>query len=390
MLYIERAISGKIKELATKLPVVFLTGPRQSGKSTLLKHLFQKNYEYISLEEKDNRDYALSDPRGFLKSFKDRVIIDEAQRAPDLFSYMQTIVDEKNIPGMFILSGSQNFLMMRSISQSLAGRAGLLSLLPLSLSELSSADKLPETANEWMFKGSYPRIISAKIDPEDFFNGYIATYLERDIRAETKIHNLDKFKRFLSITAACSGSPINLSKLGSELSIDARTVNSWLSILEESYVIFRLAPYYSNLRKRYVKTPKLYFYDTGLLCALLGFTREEEINFHGMRGHIFECAVISEIMKGYYNTGRRPKLYFWRDSDNKEKEIDLLEETPGGLELTEIKSSQTANKEYVKNLLDFTSPGLVVKSRRIIYDGSERPVFSDVPFVNWRSLFRGH
>ena len=383
--YIERAITGKLLDMASKFPVVYLTGPRQSGKSTLLKTLFQEKYVYVSLEEKDTRDFALSDPRGFLNSFKDKVIIDEAQRAPDLFSYIQTKVDERKIPGMYILSGSQNFLMMTSISQSLAGRVGILSLLPLSLSEL--ANKLPKTADEWIFNGAYPRLFSSKIGSADFFPSYIATYVERDIRFETKIHDLEKFRRFLGITAAYAGSPVNLSKLGADVSIDARTVNSWLSILEESYIIFRLAPYFSNMSKRYIKTPKLYFYDTGLLCALLGFTHAKELSLHTMRGHIFETAVISEIAKKYFNTGRRPRLYYWRDSDNKEKEIDLLEESPQGLELTEIKASQTANREYAKNMISFVpSPPVVVKSKRVIYDGSERPVFSGVRYFNWKSL----
>ena len=387
MKFIERAITGKLLDMASKFPALFLTGPRQSGKSTLLKALFNKNFEYVTLEEKDTRDFALNDPRGFLDSFMDRLIIDEAQRAPDLFSYIQTKVDEKGSPGMYILSGSQNFLMMRSISQSLAGRVGILSLLPFSLSELAKAGKLPKTADEWMFNGSYPRMISSRIDAEDFFPPYIATYVERDVRLETKIHDLDKFKRFLGITAASTGSPVNLSKLGAEVSIDARTVNSWLSILEESYIIFRLAPYYSNMGKRYVKTPKLFFYDTGLLCALLGFSHAKELKAHRMRGHVFEAAVISETVKMHFNAGRRPRLYYWRDSDNKEKEIDLLEESPDGLKLTEIKSSQTANKEYAKNLLNFVpaSPE-TVKTRQVIYDGSDRPVFSGVRFVNWKSM----
>ena len=387
MNFIERSIAGKLKSIAGKFPVVFLTGPRQSGKSTLLKQLFIKDYEYVSLEEPDIRDFAVRDPRGFLDAFKGKLIINEAQRAPGLFSYIQTKVDRINRPGMFILSGSQNFLIMRNISQSLAGRVGILSLLPYSLSEQKAAGRLPKTANEWMFSGSYPRLISSKINPEDFFPGYIATYVERDIRAETKIHELDKFRRFLGIVAAGSGSPVNLTKLGADSSIDARTVNSWLSILEESYVLFRMPPYYNNMAKRYTKTPKLYFYDTGLLCALLGFTSAKELNMHEMRGHIFETAVISEILKTNFNAGRRPRLYYWRDSDNKDKEIDLLEESPHGLDLTEIKSSQTANRDYTKNLLNFgASSNVKVKSRQVIYDGSDKPVFSGVRYVNWRSL----
>jgi len=386
MEFIERAISGKLTSIVQSFPVVFLTGPRQSGKSTLLKHLFLEKFEYVNLEEKDTRDFAKEDPRGFLNSFKSSVIIDEAQRAPDLFSYIQSKVDETNIPGMYILSGSQNFSMMKNISQSLAGRVGILSLLPFSLGELSLANKLPNTADEWMFSGSYPRLVSSKIAPEDFYPSYITTYIERDIRAELKIHDLDKFKRFLSIVAACSGSPVNLTKLGSDTGIDARTVNSWLSILEESYILFRLPPYYSNIGKRHMKTPKLYFYDTGLLCSLLGFTHADEITKHQMRGHIFETAVISEIVKKQFNAGRKPRLYFWRDSDNMEKEIDLLEETPHGFELIEIKSSQTANKDYSKNLMKFNAPPQAIKSRQVVYDGKDMDIsFEDQISVSYRS-----
>ncbi|GHV93876.1 ATPase [Spirochaetia bacterium] len=384
MQYVERDIIAKLKDMVAKLPVVFLTGPRQSGKSTLLKHVYG-DYRYVNLEEMDTRDFAIGDPRGFLIALGDRVIIDEAQRAPDLFSYIQARVDEKNRPSMYILSGSQNFLMMRSISQSLAGRVGILSLLPFSLGELARAKRFPKTANKWIFSGTYPRLFSARMDARDFFSGYIATYVERDVRMEINVHDLDKFRRFLGICAARTGSPVNLSKIGAEVSADARTIDSWLSILEESYIIFRLPSYHRNLGSRYVKTPKLYFYDTGFLCALLGFTNEDDLNLHEMRGHIFEAAVISEIAKIHFNAGRTPKLYYWRDSDNKEKEIDLLEEDAKSLILTEIKSSQTANKDYMKNLLGFESPKRNC-TKRVIYDGSDMPVFSGVRYLNWKSL----
>jgi predicted AAA+ superfamily ATPase len=386
MEFVERDITPKLKNLMSKFPVVFLTGPRQSGKSTLLRHLY-KDYTYVNLEEKDTRDLALNDPRGFLDTLGEKAIIDEAQRTPDLFSYIQARVDVKDKTGMYILSGSQNFLMMRNISQSLAGRVGILSLLPFSLGELAKADRFPKTAKEWMFTGSYPRLVAARMGTEDFFSAYIATYVERDVRMEVKIHDIDKFRRFLGICAASTGSPVNLSKIGMEIGADARTVGSWLSVLEESYIIFRLTPYYRNLGKRYVKTPKLYFYDTGLLCALLGFASKDDLNLHQMRGHIFEAAVISEIMKQYFNAGKTPRLHYWRDSDNKEKEIDLLEENAKGIVLTEIKSSQTANKDYTKNLLNFGAPpSHAITARRVIYDGSDKPVFSGVRFVNWKTL----
>ncbi|MDR0316751.1 MAG: ATP-binding protein [Treponema sp.] len=384
MRFIERNIILKIKDIASKFPVVFLTGPRQSGKSTLLKTMYP-DYTYINLEEKDIRDFAHSDPRSFLASYGDRVIIDEAQRAPDLFSYLQTRVDEKDRPGMYILSGSQNFLMLRNISQSLAGRVGILSLLPFSLNELAKARRLPKTVNEWMFNGAYPRLVCAEIDAPDFYSGYIATYVERDIRQEVKVHDLDKFRRFLGICAASVGSPINLSKTGAQVSADARTINSWLSILEESYIIFRLAPYHRSMGTRFIKTQKLYFYDTGLLCALLGFSSADELALHPMRGHIFESAVISEIVKNRCNTGKTPRLYYWRDSDNREKEIDLIEENLQELVLSEIKSSQTANRDYIKNLLKFDIEGKKC-TKQVIYDGNDGPVLSGVRFINWKSF----
>jgi predicted AAA+ superfamily ATPase len=380
MEFVKRDIVPKLQDMVSHFPVVFLTGPRQSGKSTLLRHLYS-GYRYVNLEEKDICDFALGDPRGFLNDFGGRLIIDEAQQAPELFSYIQARVDRQNQPGMYILSGSQNFVMLRSISQSLAGRVGILSLLPFSLGELAKAGRLPQTAKEWMFTGSYPRIFSAGIPPQDFFPSYITTYVERDVRAEINIHDLEKFRRFLAICAACTGSPVNLSKIGSDVSADARTIHSWLSILEESYIIFRLAPYYRNLGNRYVKTPKLYFYDTGLLCALLRFSHADELDLHEMKGHIFEAAVISEIAKQRFNAGKGPNLYYWRDSGSQNREIDLLEETAAGLVLTEIKSSQTANKDYVKNLLQYEAA-----EKRVIYDGPDIGCYSGVRFINWRSM----
>ena len=388
MKFIERTITSKLVDMVKKFPVVYLTGPRQSGKTTLLKLLFHKCFEYVNLEEKDSLDFALSDPRGFLNAYKGRLIIDEAQRAPELLSYIQAKLDHRDIPGMYILIGTRDFTMMKNISRSLAGRVGILILPPLSLEELGKAGRLPKSAGEWIFNGAYPRLVSAKIEPEDFFSSYIAACIEKDIRFDFIIRQFDKFRRFLGAVAASTGKPVNLSTLGEEASVDARTANSWLSILEGNFILFRLPAYYSNLGKRYVKSPKIYFYDTGLLCALLGFTRQEELSLHPMRGHIFESAVISESAKKYFSSGRRPALYYWQESANSEKEIKLLEGSPRGLELNDIKLSQTANKDYAKYLLKFKPPTRTeIKTRRVIYDGSDKPVFSGVRYANWKSLF---
>jgi predicted AAA+ superfamily ATPase len=386
-MYIERKLTGKLKSLAQQFPVIFLTGPRQSGKSTLVKHSFP-DYEYVNLEEKDIRDFAVQDPRGFLNLRGEKVIIDEAQRAPDLFSYIQTRVDESDAPGMYILSGSQNFLMLRSISQSLAGRVGILTLLPLSLAERFDVDAGDGPAtDDWLYTGAYPRLFSSGIDPADYYPNYIDTYVERDVRNETGVHDINRFKAFLKICATRAGTPVNFTDISKEISTDARTVASWLNILEESYVIFRLRPWYRNFGKRQTRTPKLYFHDTGLLCSLLGIDEPGVISGHNMRGYIFENAIITEVAKSFYNEGKEPPLYFWRDSNDRDKEIDLLIEKAGGLELVEIKSAATAIAKYAKNLNSFArDSGNPIAGKFVVYDGPEGLKIAETAFSNWRSF----
>jgi len=388
MKYVDREITKKLTEYASLFPAVYLTGPRQSGKSVLLKRVFSE-FRYANLEEKDVREFALADPRGFLNGLGSRTVIDEAQYAPELFSYIQSFIDERDETGMFILSGSQNFLMMKSIFQSLAGRVGILSLLPFSNGELASAGLLREDTNEWLFSGHYPRKATHHIKPTDFYPNYIKTYVERDVRLETGVQNIDKFSSFLRICAASAGTPVNMSQIGNAIDMDARTVASWLNILEESYLVFRLKPYMKKNVARFSKTPKLYFYDTGLLCSLLGIMSAAELEKSARRGVVFENAVIVEYCKKIYNNGGFPgdNTYFWRDSSAREREIDLVLEYADRLGLYEIKASQTAKTKFAGNMLWFEqNAGGIKCDRTVIYDGPNKATINGTLFVNRREV----
>jgi len=387
MNYTERSITTKIKELATQFPAVFLIGPRQSGKSTLLKHVFS-NYTYLSLEDKDTRDFAQDDPRGFLEFYGNKVIFDEVQRVPELFSYLQSKIDNENAPGMYLLSGSQNFLMMKGISQSLAGRVGILSLLPFSLEELERCGSSPKSAEEWMINGCYPRAVIEKIPPENFYPAYVRTYVERDVRNETTVKDIARFETFLVACAAKVGSLINLSDIGRDIGADARTISSWLSILEESYVAYRLSPYYRNVGNRHIKTAKLYFYDTGLLCSLLGLKTKSDLISSKRIGLLFENAIVTEKRKQLYNQGIQPRMYFWRNKCGKEKEIDLIcEESVDSLKLYEIKSSLTANRNYLENMKLFAGKSSAECSLNVIYRGDTLLSPKGPVFLNWKSQY---
>lgn len=344
---IPRDLASKLKEMASKYPIVTLTGPRQSGKSTLLRNTFP-DYEYVSLEDLDMRMLATDDPRGFLSTYSERVIIDEVQRVPDLFSYIQTHVDKADKKGMFFLAGSNNFLLMESIGQSLAGRVAVMKLLPFSHQEMNEADILPANVNEEIFKGGYPGLYSADIRPTDFYPHYIQTYVEKDVRTLVNIKDLSKFIRFVKLCAGRIGQLLNLSSLANDCGISATTAQSWVSILEASYIVYMLKPEHNNYTKRLIKTPKLYFYDTGLACSLLDIKSAEQIETHFLRGGLFENLVINEFVKGALNQSEQPELSFWRDRTG--NEVDLLCKRGDKQYAYEIKSGATFSSDYFKGI----------------------------------------
>lgn len=364
---VDRSLAPKIQHLATKFPVVALTGPRQSGKSTLLKYLFPE-YRYVSLEDLDIRTFALSDPRGFLATYDNHVIIDEAERVPELFSYLQTHVDRLNEPGMYMLSGSRNFHLMDAIDQSLAGRVAILKLLPFSRLELHDGGILPETIDNQIFTGFYPRIYDKEIPPADYYPSYINTYIERDVRQILNVTNLTRFTRFLRLCAGRIGQLLNKSSLAVEAGITIPTVDSWLSVLEASYITYCLEPNYKNYNKRIVKSPKLYFYDTGLACSLLGITSPEQVATHYLRGELFENLVITQFIKGDFNRGITPDLTFWRDSTG--LEVDLIKTFGQDVFAYEIKSGRTFNQSYFDGLKKWSGlSGTPTDRLAVVYGG---------------------
>jgi len=360
---IKRSIEKSIKGAAKQYPVVTLTGPRQSGKTTLVRALFN-TYDYVSLEDPELRSFALEDPRGFLQQFKKNVILDEVQRTPELFSYIQTIVDEEDSPGRFILTGSQNFLLLSSISQTLAGRCAIYHLLPLSQDEIVSATSLAVghlgqiiptdrptpvvDLNTHLFQGFYPRIHDKKLEPQDWLKNYYRTYLERDVREITNIGDLEAFRRFTALCAGRSGQLLNLSNLASDCGITHTTARRWLSVLEASFLVILLRPHHRNFRKRMVKTPKLYFLDTGLLCYLLRIKKPEDLTFHAARGAIFESFVVSEFYKKALNAGQDPDYFFWRDSAG--NEVDIIIDLGNAVIPVEVKAGATVVPDFFKGI----------------------------------------
>ena len=344
---IERTITAKLRRMTTFYPIVLLTGPRQSGKSTLLREKFPE-YQYVSLEDLDNRSFALDDPRGFLDTYPDKTIIDEAQYAPNLFSYLQTHVDSANKEGMYILSGSQNFQLMEKISQSLAGRVAILELLPFSREELKSADILPQNIEDEIFIGSYPRLFDKGIPATEYYPYYIKTYVERDVRQLKNIGDLGLFVKFIKLCAGRIGQLLNYSSLANDCGIAVSTAQAWLSMLETSYIVYRLRPDFNNFSKRLIKSPKLYFHDTGLACSLLEIKDAKQVESHYLKGGLFENYVINLFMKKAINKGETPQLSFWRD--NKGNEVDLLETIEGKQFAYEIKSGKTYSSDYANSL----------------------------------------
>ncbi len=396
----KRVLEKELKRVARQYPVVTLTGPRQSGKTTLVRTSF-RNHEYTSLEEPDVREFALEDPRGFLDQFSGPVVLDEVQRAPDLFSYIQTSVDEKDSPGQFILSGSQNFLLLESISQSLAGRTAILHLLPLSLGEIERRKSFPlakmgrelprgrrpsqRKVMETLFRGFYPRIHDKDLDPGRWYANYYRTYIERDVRDILNVGDLESFGRFVRLCAGRNGQLLNLTSLSNDCGITHTTAGRWLSVLEASFLITLLRPHYRNFGKRLIKSPKLYFLDTGLLCYLLRIRTPDDLRFHASRGAIFESYVHSELSKNFLNQGLESDLYFWQDSAG--HEIDILVEQGDDLVPIEIKSGQTISSDYFKSIdLWRKLAGDAEHPAALVYAGDKTLRRKKVTVYSWSSL----
>lgn len=342
---IHRDATSEIKKLARQFKAVAIIGPWQSGKTTLAKYAFSEK-PYVSLENPDTRQFAIEDPRGFLHQFPNGAILDEAQRVPHLFSYLQQILDEHNESGLFIITGSNNFLLQENISQSLAGRIAYLNLLPFSLNELAETGNW--SLNELLFKGAYPPIYDQAVETNSWYNNYIRTYIERDVRQLKNINDLYTFERFIKLCAGRIGQLLNMSNLAIETGVDHKTISSWLGILESSFVIYRLQAHHKNFNKRIVKMPKLYFYDTGLASALLGIQNPEQLDTNPYRGALFENFVIAELIKKSFNKAQPHRIYFWRD--NTGHEIDVIIESANSLFPIEIKSGKTITSAYFSGL----------------------------------------
>lgn len=366
--YIPRILSSKIEEANRYYPVLVITGPRQSGKTSMCRHLYP-NYKYVNLENITVRATALEDPTLFLESLGDQVIIDEVQKVPDLMSMIQVRVDEnKNL--RYVLTCSSNFSLLRTVTQSLAGRAVLFTLLPLSFREMPQKE-LSKTINELMWQGEYPGIIADKFPPYDFYQNYYNTYVERDLRDLLKLKNILSFDKFVRMLAIRVGSEFNASALAREIGVSSNTVSEWLSLLSTSYIAYHMQPYYSNLSKRLTKMPKIYFYDTGLLCYLLSIENYNQLENHPLRGAIFENLAIGELMKSRYNRGLDPNLHFYREKAGMEVDAMLLE--GGSIHLYEIKAGKTLRPEFLENMKTLKKLISNISSSTVIYDGESFP-----------------
>lgn len=380
---IKRVFHEKVIEMAGKMPVISITGPRQSGKTTLAKSCFP-GHDYVNLENPDTLDAAKSDPRLFLTQHNRGLIIDEAQLMPELFSYIQTLSDESGKTGEYILTGSQNFLMSVKISQSLAGRVFITHLLPLSFQELKKTPYWHDNPDHFIYKGFYPRIYDKEIAPELFYPSYIQTYAERDIRQIVNVSNLQLFQRFMRLAAGRIGQLLNYSNIANELGIDLKTVKSWFSILESSFMVFFLQPHHQNFSKRLVKTPKLYFYDTGLASSLLGIKKEEDLQAHWAKGALFENMILADMMKNYFNTAQTPPLFFWRD--NTGNELDCLIDEYHAVKSVEIKSATTINPAFFKGLNYYNAFSKITAEHTfLIYGGNKDQKRKEANILSWKN-----
>ncbi len=380
---IQRTAKDKLKDLASKFKAVAVTGARQTGKTTLVKQVF-KGKPYLSLENPETRNFALEDPRGFLASYPKGAILDEVQRTPELFSYLQEILDNSKVKGLFILSGSNSFLLQQNISQTLAGRVGYINLLPFSIEELKKSKLLPKDDDQLMLKGFYPPIYDQEIPPLDWCPNYIRTYIEKDVRQIKNITDLIVFERFIKLLAGRSGQELNNSALAVETGVDVKTIQSWIGILESSFIIYLLKPHFKNFNKTIVKRPKVYFYDTALVCYLLGIRNVSQLKTHPLRGSIFEGMVVTELIKKRTNAGLPINLYYWRDKTG--HEIDVIIDNGGKLLPIEIKSGKTLNAEFFKNI-DYWSKLSGAEKSVLLYAGEQNQKrTTGKEILNWRNL----
>ena len=385
---IKRNLEGPLTALAQQMPLVAVTGPRQSGKTTLCRATFPDK-PYVTLEPLDVRSFATEDPRGFLAAYPDGAVLDEVQRAPDLFSYLQELVDERRESGLFILTGSQHFGLTEAITQSLAGRIAMLHLLPPSLDELQRFDRPPKDLFTTLWYGAYPRIHDRGLDPGRWLADYVTTYVQRDVRQLTNVTDLQAFTTFLRLAAGRTANEVNLSALGGDAGVTHNTARAWLSVLAASFVTFRAPAWRRNLRKQAIKAPKLHFFDSGLACHLLGITEPEQLRHHPLRGALFESWVASEIVKARAHAGMAPGVHHFRDA--KGLEVDLVLEEEGILTATEVKSGATVASDFFRSLerlgeeLEAKLPHLTYRPR-LVYGGAERQRRSDIDIIPWSAI----
>lgn len=378
---INRDAQHQLIKLAASFKAISIIGPRQSGKTTLSKLCFP-NKKYVSLENISNRLFAEDDPAGFLSTYSDGAIIDEIQRVPSLFSYLQEELDNTRETGKYILTGSNNFLLHEKISQSLAGRVAIIKLLPLSYTELANKN-LYKSLDDFLFKGSYPPIYDQPVKAHDWLQNYITTYIEKDVRQVSNIGDLGLFTKFVKILASHTSQELNLTTLGNSIGINHKTAQSWISILEAGFIIHKLPPHFTNFNKVLVKRPKIYFYDTGLVCSLIGIHDETQLANHPLRGAIFETMIVSELLKQPFNKGEISNLYYWRDKTG--KEIDIIIDNAGKLIPLEIKSSQTIATDFFKNIKYYQNLNKGAKSY-LLYNGTESQKRSDgTEVMNWEN-----
>lgn len=380
---IVREAKTKLLQLSNSFKAIAVIGPRQAGKTTLVKSSFP-NKPYYSLENPDVRNFAIDDPRGFLQTMPKGAILDEVQRVPQLFSYLQEILDNSSEKGLFILTGSNNFLLQENISQTLAGRVAYLNLLPFTANELKLVNLLPETDEDVLFNGFYPPIFDQNINPIDWMPNYIKTYIERDVRQIKNVTDLLIFEKFMRVLAGRTGQELNLTDICNEVDVSLKTIQSWIGILENSFIIYLLKPFHQNYNKTIVKRPKIYFYDTGLVCSFLRISNTSQLESHPLKGPIFETMIVIELVKKFTNIGINPPLFYWRDKTG--HEIDVIVDNDGNITPIEIKSSKTINTAFFKHIKYWNN--LSGNDNSIVfYSGEQEQQRSDGTLItNWQNI----